>query len=96
MNTWDRVPWLPDELTVKVYVPAVVGVPDARWGERVEAVVQLRPDASLTFAEADAHCRARLAAYKALRGLHIVDAIARQPSGKPDYRWAKATAMGER
>ncbi len=26
----------------------------------------------------------------------LVDAIARSPSGKPDYRWAKATAIAQR
>ena len=31
--------------------------------------------------------------YKVPRELVLVDAIARSPSGKPDYRWAKATAI---
>lgn len=30
--------------------------------------------------------------YSELRELHLVDQIRRQPSGKPDYRWAKAVA----
>jgi 3-oxocholest-4-en-26-oate---CoA ligase len=71
----------------------VVGVPDARWGERVAALVQPRGTASPTLAELDAHCRAHIAGYKIPRELHIVGEMARHPSGKPDYRWAKAEAM---
>ena len=29
------------------------------------------------------------------RELHLVDRIQRQPSGKPDYKWAEAIALGE-
>jgi 3-oxocholest-4-en-26-oate---CoA ligase len=41
----------------------------------------------------DAHVRAHVAGYKAPREMVVVDEIVRSPSGKPDYRWAKATAM---
>ncbi len=75
-----------------IYDAVVVGVPDERWGERVAAVVQLRDDASLTTEEMKEHARSQVAGYKVPRELHLVDAIARQPSGKPDYPWAKALA----
>ncbi len=71
----------------------VVGVPDERWGQRVTAVVQTRPGVAITLAEVDAHCRARVAGYKVPRGLKLVDAVQRQPSGKPDYRWAREQAL---
>jgi acyl-CoA synthetase (AMP-forming)/AMP-acid ligase II len=77
-----------------VYDAVVVGVPDPRWGERVEAVVSLREGRALDAAALDAHCRSRLAGYKTPRRFHAVDAVARQPSGKPDYRWARETASG--
>jgi acyl-CoA synthetase (AMP-forming)/AMP-acid ligase II len=70
----------------------VVGVPDERWGQRVAAIVQPRPGADLTLAALDAHCRTRIAGYKIPRQLRVVDQIQRHPSGKPDYRWAAATA----
>ncbi len=76
-----------------VFDAVVVGVPDERWGERVAAVVQPRPGHTVTLAEVDAHCRAKVSGYKVPRELHIVEEITRQPSGKADYRWAKATAM---
>jgi hypothetical protein len=28
------------------------------------------------------------------RELHVVDRLVRQPSGKPDYRWAREVALG--
>src|SRR5262249_28969472 len=70
----------------------VVGVPDDRWGQRVAAVVQPRPGREVTLAMLDAHCRTKVAGYKVPRQLHVVDEIARHPSGKPDYRWASAIA----
>jgi 3-oxocholest-4-en-26-oate---CoA ligase len=70
----------------------VVGVPDERWGERVVAVVQPRPDTSPTLEALQAHAREHLARYKLPREVVLVDTITRSPSGKPDYRWAKKIA----
>lgn len=70
----------------------IVGVPDEKWGERVAAVVQLRPGASLTLGGLDEHCRSRIAGYKIPRQLTIVDTVARHPSGKPDFPWAREVA----
>ena len=76
-----------------VFDAVVVGVPDARWGERVVAVVQTREGARPDFDGIDAHVRGHVAGYKAPRDVVFVDAVVRSPSGKPDYRWAKQTAM---
>jgi acyl-CoA synthetase (AMP-forming)/AMP-acid ligase II len=73
----------------EVFDAVVVGTPDARWGERVAAIVQARPGFSPGFEELAEHCRARVAGYKAPREVHFVDQIVRSPSGKPDYPWAK-------
>ncbi|WP_407554346.1 acyl-CoA synthetase [Streptomyces sp. Pv4-95] len=80
-----------------VYDALVAGVPDERWGTRVAAVVQLRPEAApLDLAGVQAHCRSRLAGYKIPRAVVFTDRIQRSPSGKADYRWAKAVAAGDR
>jgi acyl-CoA synthetase (AMP-forming)/AMP-acid ligase II len=79
-----------------VYDAVIVGVPDERWGERVAAVVQLRPGASLVVEELAAHCRERIAGYKVPREMHVVDRVLRHPSGKPDYPWAKQAAVESR
>jgi len=70
----------------------VVGVPDERWGQRVAAVVQPRSGASISLADVDAHCRKHIAGYKVPRSLCVVERISRQPSGKPDYKWAREVA----
>jgi acyl-CoA synthetase (AMP-forming)/AMP-acid ligase II len=75
-----------------VFDAVVVGVPDPRWGQRVVALVQLRPGASLDAAELRAFCRERLAAYKIPRETLAVERIERSPAGKADYRWAAETA----
>jgi acyl-CoA synthetase (AMP-forming)/AMP-acid ligase II len=75
-----------------VFDVLVVGVPDERWGERVAAIVAFRPDTSAELAELGEHCRTTIADYKVPRALFAVDEISRQPSGKPDYRWAKTIA----
>ncbi|MEM6440143.1 MAG: AMP-binding protein [Pseudomonadota bacterium] len=61
---------------------AVVGAPDARWGERVHAFV--RPAAGES-PEAEVlldWCRERLAGHKAPKGLSFVEAIPRNAAGK--------------
>ncbi|GGW10843.1 fatty-acyl-CoA synthase [Streptomyces narbonensis] len=77
-----------------VYDALVAGVPDARWGNHVAAVVQLRADAPPLDLEAvQTHCRPRLAGYKVPRQLVLTDRIQRSPSGKADYRWARSVAV---
>ena len=61
---------------------AVIGLPDERWGERVVAVVVLKPGAALAMEELAAHCRAQLAGFKAPRQLIVRDSLPRNPSGK--------------
>jgi acyl-CoA synthetase (AMP-forming)/AMP-acid ligase II len=76
-----------------VFDAMVVGLPDERWGERVTAVVQPREGRRPTLDELAAHCRQHVAGYKVPKALHLVDRIQRHPSGKPDYPWAKRTAL---
>ena len=78
-----------------VFDVVVVGVPDERWGERVAAVVKPRGGATPTADDLAAHARETIAGYKVPKEVHLVDEIVRSPSGKADYRWAKAQALGE-
>jgi len=75
-----------------VFDAVVVGVDDPQWMQRVAAVVETRPGAQLTLDELQAHCRQHAAGYKVPRLLALVDKVARFPSGKPDYEWAKEVA----
>ena len=62
---------------------AVVGEPDARWGQRVVAFV-VPAAAGLTFEALDAHCRASadLAGFKRPRRVVLVREIPKTASGK--------------
>jgi len=70
----------------------VTGTPSRRWGERVTALVALKPGAWASAEELRASAAADLARYKLPRAVVFVDSVVRSPSGKPDYRWAKRVA----
>jgi acyl-CoA synthetase (AMP-forming)/AMP-acid ligase II len=61
---------------------AVIGVPSERWGETVKALVVLSEGASADEAELIAHCKSRLAGYKAPTSVEIREAIPRTATGK--------------
>ncbi len=61
---------------------AVIGLPDARWGEKVTAVVVTATGKNLTLDELDTFCRSRLAGYKIPKHLVVLDDLPRTPSGK--------------
>jgi acyl-CoA synthetase (AMP-forming)/AMP-acid ligase II len=68
----------------------VVGAPDERYGQQVVAIVAARAGAAApTVDDLRAHCRDRLAGYKAPRAVVVVDEVRRSPSGKADYEWAR-------
>lgn len=77
-----------------VFDAIVVGVPDERWGQRVEAVLTARVEAP-DVDDILAHCRGRVAGYKVPKAVHVVDNLHRQPSGKPNYKWARAHAVAQ-
>ena len=65
---------------------AVVGVPDATWGERVVAAVVLRPQHMATADELLAFCRTRIAGFKTPKQIEFVAALPRTGSGKIQKR----------
>ncbi len=77
-----------------VYDAVVVGLPDERWGQRVTAVVQARDGEEVDLDDLAKHVRTHIANYTAPKEVRVVEKIERLPSGKPDYRWAAATAAG--
>ncbi len=70
----------------------VVGMPDARFGEQVVALVQPRTGRRVDTGLLRQCVRDRLAAYKVPRVIVVREEILRSPSGKPDYPWARSIA----
>ena len=60
----------------------VIGVPDERWGEAVEALVVRATGTPCTAEELVAFARERLAGYKVPAVVEFVDGFPRTPSGK--------------
>jgi fatty-acyl-CoA synthase len=73
-----------------VYDAVVVGRPSERWGQEVVAIVRLRDGARATEQDLLDECARHLARYKLPKAFLFKPEIARSPSGKADYRWAKA------
>jgi long-chain acyl-CoA synthetase len=61
---------------------AVVGAPDAEWGEVVVAFVVVQPGAAPTPESLDAHCLAQMARFKRPKRYLIVDALPKNHYGK--------------
>jgi fatty-acyl-CoA synthase len=61
---------------------AVVGVPDAEWGESLRAFVVVRDGARLTELEVIDYCRVELADFKRPRTVTFLPELPRNPTGK--------------
>ena len=61
---------------------AVIGVPDARFGEELCAWVRLRPGQTLTIEALRAHCNGKIAHYKIPRYVKLVGEFPMTVTGK--------------
>ena len=61
---------------------AVLGLPDERFGQRVHAVVELRPGSAAGVEGLLLHLQSRLAPYKLPRAIDLVAELPREPNGK--------------
>jgi O-succinylbenzoic acid--CoA ligase len=61
---------------------AVIGVPDARWGQVPVAVIKTRTDITISADDLRSFCLERLARYKVPVDFHFVDSLPRNAAGK--------------
>jgi fatty-acyl-CoA synthase len=61
---------------------AVIGVPDAKWGETVRAIVVKKAQTELSEQEVIDFCQGRLARFKQPRSVVFIDVLPRNPAGK--------------
>ena len=73
---------------------AVVGLPDEKWGERVTAVVQLRPGRRASGPELAAFVKERIGSVKAPKQVEVWPDLPRSKVGKVLKTDIKATLIG--
>ena len=61
---------------------AVIGVPDAKWGEAIKAVIELKPGRTLDADEIIALCKERIGSVKTPKSVAFIDSLPRSPAGK--------------
>jgi 3-oxocholest-4-en-26-oate---CoA ligase len=73
----------------------VAGRPSERWGSEVVAIVVLREGSCASDEELLAEAAKHVARYKLPKAFVRRSVIARSPSGKADYRWARSQVTGD-
>ena len=71
----------------------VFGIADEKWGERVEAAVELHPEAEAEEAEVIGFVKAAIGSVKAPKRVHVSRDLPRSPIGKVLRKDAKAWAL---
>ena len=66
----------------QIHEAAVVGVPDAKWGESGFAFVVIKSETNLTTQDVQDFCRKHLAKYKIPRHVQVVAELPKGHSGK--------------
>jgi fatty-acyl-CoA synthase len=77
-----------------VFDAVVCGRSSRRWGEEVVAIVRLREGRAVREEDLLDSCRKHISGFKLPKAFLFEEEIVRSPSGKPDYRWARARVSG--
>ena len=73
----------------------VVGVPDARFGQSITALVERAAGASALEEDLISHVRLQIAAYKAPRRITFIERIPRLPNGKADLKLIRQMLLAD-
>jgi acyl-CoA synthetase (AMP-forming)/AMP-acid ligase II len=79
-----------------VHECAVASAPDEKWGERVQAVVVLKPESAPTEEELIAYCREHLAGYKCPKKIEFWEQLPKSAIGKVLRKDVKKVFWGGR
>jgi fatty-acyl-CoA synthase len=74
---------------------AVIGVPDAKWGETGMAIVVLKPGCEPAAERIIQHCAQNLAKFKVPRSVQFIDSLPRNAAGKVLKRELRAMFAGQ-
>jgi fatty-acyl-CoA synthase len=74
---------------------AVIGVPDAKWGEVGKAIVELKPGASLTLETLSSFLKDRIGKFKLPKYLKVVDSLPRTPASAKVQKFILKENHGE-
>jgi len=75
----------------EVAAVCVIGIPDAKWGEAVKAIIELSPGMTMTADQASAAVAEQIASYKKPRYVEFVDALPHTSDGSVDREAVKGT-----
>jgi acyl-CoA synthetase (AMP-forming)/AMP-acid ligase II len=75
---------------------AVIGVPDAQWGETVKACIVLRDGTKPAPDDLIEYCRTRIGSYKKPRSIDFMSALPRLSNGKVDKKALRAPYWANR
>jgi fatty-acyl-CoA synthase len=73
---------------------AIIGVPDARWGEVGKAILVVKPDQELSSEQVIGHCIANLAKFKVPQSVEFVEVLPRNATGKVLKRELRTQFVG--
>jgi fatty-acyl-CoA synthase len=73
---------------------AIIGVPDARWGEVGKAILVVKPNQELSSEQVIGHCIANLAKFKVPQSVEFVEVLPRNATGKVLKRELRAQFVG--
>ncbi|MBQ9056466.1 AMP-binding protein [Rhodococcus sp. (in: high G+C Gram-positive bacteria)] len=75
---------------------AVIGIPDATWGEIVVAYVEPRPGATVDLGALKTLCQQNLSGYKRPKDIHILKTLPKNAVGKLDKNALRTIPTGNR